>query len=454
MPYSEQEKKAFAARCKQNFHDFNNRIKDLEQRADQEQSPGKLLADIIAIKKELTKKTGPRQFKVELFWNKDKPTRDRFLARLDNLLGRINNRNKKKLKETLAGLESRLETGRVSFNELKNLEIPFNAVPYKDNEKKKLKSRIDSIWATWKEGQNSEGINTEIDALEQLQREAAQQIQQLAAQQLLVSTFEPVFKEMLSIHRALKKVQQQARQIRQTLNQQPLNKPVKDRYHNRITKVVKGVQKCWNHENLKKITNWIEEVTASNFQHFNRLLEEIEEQVESNLNRQQIATLQKQIKNIAEGVKAKDSYGNYLHPLKFAARQEWFDRSWTLKQHLSALWEGSAPVISPQYTQLHREIEQAVLRLREARAVDTMYKIIEEAKQFHGKRKGLLKRKQLSAPENGKLARQINSLYEDAYEAVHIARPKQFSLDWLQEAFEKNRQTGWVVFVDEVPPIR
>ncbi len=454
MAYSEEEKRAFHQRCKNNYQHYNHRIKQLEEKGSQNSDAFKLIPEIIQIQKELTEKTEARNFKIDLFWKKENSTRDQFLGRLNQLFANATKSNKNRLRNLIQELDGEVAHGQGNFERLQLLNQLLGAVPFTDKDRVELKKGTDSLWEKWKARRNDPEIEKRIDGLKTLLKAAKQQMQGIADMPLVVPSFKDNWDKMIAIHKGLKAVQSAVTEVQRFVATRPLDQSQKNQFFDRINKVWQDTQRCWNNNGLSRLSTWVEEVTASNFQYFDSQLQQVEEECEGQINRQKVQSLQQKIKNIIEAMKEKDSQGKPMYPLKWTATEELFGRVHSLRAHLQAVWDQARPVTSREFLQLKDHIDKALKRLLEASSIDAMYAEINLCKELHTRRKDFLNNGKISAPENGRLRKMIDHLWTEAYNLKHIARPEKFSIEWLAKAYAENLQRGWVVFVDDVPAIR
>lgn len=445
--YTQAQKAAFNNRCKQNYHEYNRRISDLEKRA----AAGdgfKLIEEIKQLQKQLAARNPKGHMEIDLFGRGPGSTRDKFFQRLNALFSRVNQQNISDLQDHIQVFENRVREGTaVTTSQLKMLNPMLYAVPVK--ERAGLKRQVDALFHQLKTGAGSP-LDDEIKGMNITLADVQKKVKNAGGQKLAPANFKANWQVILETHRAMKQLQQKIQSFQKQVKTTSLVPAVKNTYFNQARKLWESIQACWADTKLQKLSQWIEKTSTENFHHFNSRLQDLEAETLSTVN---IKALNAKIKTFEEEMKQTDAHGNYLKPMKYKIHQEMFARTWALKKELQGMWNGHVAASSQEFTVIREQVEKYSDMLDRARTVDEMYQVREQCRQFHQKRRKALADGKLTARDNGRLTGLIQTLHNNAHDLIQIAKPGQFNLDWLQNAHQMNMQNGWVVFVDTVPDI-
>lgn len=450
MAYSDAEKAAFNQRCKKNYHEFNQRIIDLEKSIKHHRGDFKILNTVKKCQQELAARDKNNRPRVDLFGRGRGSTRDKFFQRLNALFDTVNQQNIKELQNSIDQYKKNIEHGHVTISELKSLNPMLFAVPVK--QRANLKKQVDSLYTQLKKG-STDSLDKDIENLEGSLKNVQEEIKQAGSQILEPEYFNKNWNTLLNAHRTMKNLQKKIQTFQRKLKQSgsPSSKGI---YFKKAQNLWESVNKCWKDPKLNNLGNWIETVSTDNFQFFNNRLEKLENETANlSASTKNIKKLNDNIKNFEKELKEKDSSDNILKPMKYKIFQEMFNRTWVLKKDLQSSWNGHIAASSHEFEKIKNQVDNGFEQLENADTVDSMYNIRDNCKTLHKSRRDALKNGQLTARDNGRLNRLIQNLHNNAHDLILVVRPPVFSHDWLEKAHDMNLKNRWVVFVDNVPPI-
>jgi hypothetical protein len=228
--------------------------------------------------------------------------------------------------------------------------------------------------------------------------------------------------------------------------------PLKNRYYG-------GLQKCWHdqsaywqHPSLTARFNFVETLSTDNFERFIGQLEEIENKAENNPSQDQIKKLHSLIKNLEKAL-GKNDQGEYPFPLKIDQRREFFGRAIGCKKRLSEIFGKVQSTADQAFQKIEMQCRSLYREYEEGKSRHDLEKVKKSCKQLHETRKEALQSGHLGPRNNHILMREINELWMNIDELIKKLAPEHFSIEWLQEAYLRNVQSGWLLFVDQVPKI-
>lgn len=463
MAFTQAEKDRFNKACKQNYHQYNKRISELERMGKESSEYVKTIRSIQQIQKELAAKDENGRPQVSLFGKGPKSTRSQFFARLDSLFKNVNDNNKKSLQARIDSFEVQLNSGQVNpkalLKDMQSLNDQWIIIPAKDPDKKNFKQKLDDLFQKAKAKVKAEKETSLPEAEEQLQNiqkgleQVKDKLQDLKKLKFSEADFVPNIQALKAIHKPLMGLQKRIHEGQTSLKQAKLPREAFQRYQNKFQRLYQSMQGCWQDERLVEVSNWIEQTSAGNYYHFNRQLEEIESRTEGISNKNQVKQLNAEIKELEAALKEKNSRGYHKKALKFEQRNEIFNRTWACKQVLNDFWQGISRQENKEVQRIQEAIDQVLAQKDRATSKKELEKVKQEIKKLHDMRKKRLEERLLSPGQNYKLNRDINAIWSDVVEIINRIAPAQFSSDWLQEAYFRNLQQGWVIFVNDVPAV-
>lgn len=453
MKFSNEEREAYNKECRRNYWKYNERIEQLEAEGEAASDPIKVLNSVKAIQKELLETDRNRKHVVKLFNFKDRPNRSQFFDRLNRLFDAMNQQNKASIIQRLESIVSSLENGDIQTNramqELKGIHHDYHAVPKSDPKKAKLKTVIDSAFDLAKStspkafpnlDQITETIKKDIDKTQR-------KIRKLGQPDLSESDFLPSIDILKTHHKMLKDIQKSIRNGQDQLKKTDMSGESRHNYFKQFQALWEKQSECWNEPALTHRSNFCESLTSSNFRYFVSQIEDIEAVVESEIQRKDIVQMNGRIKTLENELKQSNK------PLKFDQRKEFFARTWACKQRLQNLWHGITTVNSEQFDAIATQIQKLHKLFEKARSKPELEKVKEGCRRLHALRKEKLADQKLTPGQNHRIRIDTDELYRSATDLINKIAPQQFSFDWLKDAYQRNVENRWVIFVDDVPSV-
>lgn len=460
MSLSKEEIQAFNEACKKNFQIYNQRIQSLESQARQSTEFDKLIRGVQQIQKELAEKDEHGKPRVALFDFKERQTRQQFRDRLNRLFASVNSANADDIQRKIQAVNVRITAGGFDEatirSELKQIQTQSYAIPKSDGQKVGIEAQIrmsfDGLKQQLSSQQSDPQTENDISGIDNATRQVYAHISGLTVQTWASGDYSRVFEELKGSHRQLIAVQKQIRNLQEKLKTAQLPTPLKNRYYGGLQKYWHDQSAYWQHPSLTARFNFVETLSTDNFERFIGQLEEIENQAENNPSQDQIKKLHTLIKNLEKAL-GKNDQGEYPFPLKIDQRREFFGRAIGCKKRLSEIFGKVQSTADQAFQKIEMQCRSLYREYEEGKSRHDLEKVKKSCKQLHETRKEALQSGHLGPRNNHILMREINELWMNIDELIKKLAPEHFSIEWLQEAYLRNVQSGWLLFVDQVPKI-
>jgi len=200
------------------------------------------------------------------------------------------------------------------------------------------------------------------------------------------------------------------------------------------------------------MSNFCEALTSANFQYFITKLENIEQEIKDNMTRGDIKVFTGKIKELETELRSEKNNVR-SRPLKTEQHREFFGRTWACKQQMQSLWQGIKTASSAGYDAANEKILRLRGRMDKAKAKRELESVKEACRSLHKEIRASLAKNEFTPGQYHRLRTNIDKLFKGATEIIESIHPSDFSFQWLEDAYQRNIENRWTIFVKAVPPV-
>ncbi|MEW6259564.1 MAG: hypothetical protein AB1547_06615 [Thermodesulfobacteriota bacterium] len=418
----------------------------------------KRVKEIKTLQRELIDKDDSGRPRICLFDKEPLCTRKKFFQRLGLLFEDANRQNKKWISDVLQECDSMLRADQPDFNnirrKLENVQKHWYEVPKQDEDKNALIQHINDLFEVVKSPTDSlSQMDPLLTEIRQYFQEARDLLSRLPTAESLVPTaYFSCIIAMKEVHDRLKKIQQLIKQAHDRLKS--IQARDKTDLYNTLKDHYQSLQLQWHDDRLIRISNWCETLSAENYSRIARRVEELENRAESVSGKEDIKKLNADIKQLEADMGEKDSGGFYLLPMKRDQLEELYARTRSLKIRMQTIWGGLVATQSTdrnRYQEYEREMKSLYSRLDQVQSKSELFALQRGIQQLHEIRRKDLGEGNITPKTSARIIHELQTLWGEVNQKFETFSPIEFSITWLMETYERNRQNNWVIFVDEVP---